>query len=79
LRAISSAVERFLYTEDVGGSIPSSPTNYVQVTDVATPHLIAERDDERFQIGLRRDRPGPFEMRQFAEAAIRESRHARTS
>jgi hypothetical protein len=25
-RAISSAVERFLYTEDVGGSIPSSPT-----------------------------------------------------
>jgi hypothetical protein len=26
-RAISSAVERFLYTEDVGGSIPSSPTS----------------------------------------------------
>jgi hypothetical protein len=25
-RAISSAVERFVYTEDVGGSIPSSPT-----------------------------------------------------
>jgi hypothetical protein len=25
-RAISSAVERLVYTEDVGGSIPSSPT-----------------------------------------------------
>jgi hypothetical protein len=25
-RAVSSAVERFVYTEDVGGSIPSPPT-----------------------------------------------------
>src|ERR1051325_8170375 len=27
-RAISSAVERLVYTEDVGGSIPSSPTSH---------------------------------------------------
>jgi hypothetical protein len=26
IRAVSSAVERFVYTEDVGGSIPSPPT-----------------------------------------------------
>ena len=26
VRAVSSAVERFVYTEDVGGSIPSPPT-----------------------------------------------------
>lgn len=26
-RAVSSAVERFVYTEDVGGSIPSPPTS----------------------------------------------------
>ncbi len=28
LRAVSSAVERLVYTEDVGGSIPSPPTMF---------------------------------------------------
>src|SRR5215475_1919336 len=28
MRAVSSAVERFVYTEDVGGSIPSPPTMF---------------------------------------------------
>ena len=39
-RVVSSAVERFVYTEDVGGSKPSPPTYvsesefYVQTLDV---------------------------------------------
>src|ERR1700732_273710 len=41
-RAISSAVERFLYTEDVGGSIPSSPTS-----PLLLPSDRSERDGGR--------------------------------
>jgi hypothetical protein len=44
----------------------------------ALSNLIVQRDDGRFQIGLRCDAPGPFETRAFAEAVAGEVRHART-
>jgi len=46
---------------------------------LALSNLIIERDDERFQIGLRCDAPGKFERRAFAEALAGEVGHARTS
>jgi hypothetical protein len=45
-RAVSSEVERLLYTQDVGGSIPSPPTSRR-----AYFSEIIERDDGRYQIG----------------------------
>jgi hypothetical protein len=45
----------------------------------ALSNLIIERNDERFQIGLRCDAPGKFERRAFAEAVAGEVRHARSS
>src|SRR5687768_10916489 len=42
-RVLSSAVERLLYTERVGGSIPSAPTRSVAQRVVALYHLSAQR------------------------------------
>jgi hypothetical protein len=45
----------------------------------ALSNLIVERDDGRFQIGLRCNAPAKFERRAFAEALAGEVRHARIS
>jgi hypothetical protein len=53
-RAISSAVERFLYTEDVGGSIPSSPTIPRAAHDLDWPRYRRSHAQRFFQIDFAR-------------------------
>jgi hypothetical protein len=45
--AVSSAVERFVYTEDVGGSIPSPPTMFLWKTALAFEALPGFRSGMR--------------------------------